>query len=70
MSTTGSRTGRPTSTSATRSIATREPSDYGGPYGADLRFTDFSKDALATKFLPWSEAYLQICVDGWAREVA
>ncbi|MEW6272178.1 MAG: hypothetical protein AB1689_23090 [Thermodesulfobacteriota bacterium] len=44
--------------------------DYGGPYRADLRFTDFSKDALAGKFLPWSEAYLQLCVDGWAREVA
>jgi hypothetical protein len=43
--------------------------DYSGPYRADLRFTDFSKDALATKFLPWSEAYLQLCVDGWAREV-
>jgi hypothetical protein len=44
--------------------------DYSGPYKADLRFTDFSKDALANKFLPWSEAYLQLCVDGWAREVA
>ena len=40
------------------------------PYKADLRFTDFSKDALANKFLPWSEAYLQLCVDGWAHEVA
>ena len=27
-------------------------------------------EALATKFLPWSEAYLQLCVDGWAAEVA
>jgi len=44
--------------------------DYSGPYQADLRFTDFSKEALAGKFLPWSEAYLQLCVDGWAREVA
>lgn len=44
--------------------------DYSGPYKADLRFTDFSKDALANKFLPWSEAYMQLCVDGWAREVA
>jgi hypothetical protein len=44
--------------------------DYSGPYKADLRFTDFSKDALASKFLPWSEAYMQLCVDGWAREVA
>ena len=44
--------------------------DYAGPYKADLRFTDFSKEALATKLLPWSEAYLQLCVDGWAAEVA
>lgn len=44
--------------------------DYGGPYKADLRFTDFSNEALANKFLPWSEAYLQLCVDGWACEVA
>ena len=44
--------------------------DYSGPYRADLRFTDFSKEALATKFLPWSERYLQLCVDGWATEVA
>jgi hypothetical protein len=44
--------------------------DYSGPYRADLRFTDFSKDALANKFLPFSEAYMQLCVDGWAREVA
>jgi hypothetical protein len=44
--------------------------DYSGSYRADLRFTDFSKAALATKFLPWSAAYLQLCVDGWAAEVA
>jgi hypothetical protein len=43
--------------------------DYAGPYRPDLRFTDFSKEALATKILPWSEAYLQLCVDGWAAEV-
>ena len=44
--------------------------DYGGPYRADLRLTDFSTEALATRFLPWSERYLQTCVDGWATEVA
>jgi hypothetical protein len=44
--------------------------DYSGPYRADLRFTDFSAEALATRFLPWSEHYLQTCVDGWATEVA
>ncbi len=44
--------------------------DYSGPWRADLRFTDFSREALATRFLPWSERYLQLCVDGWSREVA
>jgi hypothetical protein len=44
--------------------------DYGGPYRADLRFTDFSKEALAGRILPWSERYLQLVVDGWATEVA
>jgi hypothetical protein len=44
--------------------------DYSGPYRADLRFTDFSKEALATRLLPWSEQYMQLCVDGWAAEVA
>jgi hypothetical protein len=47
-----------------------ELDDYSGPYRPDLRFTDFSKKALATKFLPWSDAYLQVCVDGWAGEVS
>jgi hypothetical protein len=43
--------------------------DYSGPWRPELRFTDFSVEALATKLLPWSEAYLQLCVDGWADEV-
>ena len=40
-----------------------------GPYRSDLRFTDFSAEALATRFLPWSDEYLQLCVDGWSKEV-
>jgi len=44
--------------------------DYSGPYRADLRFTDFAREALADKFLPWSERYMQLCVDGWATEVS
>ena len=47
-----------------------ELADYSGPYRADLRLTDFSREALATKFLPWSDRYMQLCVDGWADEVA
>ena len=34
-----------------------------------MRFTDFSKDALAHKLLPWSEAYRQLALDAWAEEV-
>ena len=29
----------------------------------------FSIEALATKLVPWSELYMQLCVDGWADEV-
>ena len=47
-----------------------ELADYSGPYRQDLRYTDFSREALATKFLPWSEAYMQLCVDGWFAEVS
>jgi hypothetical protein len=44
--------------------------DYSGPYRADLRLTDFSQEALRTTLLPWSEAYMLTCVNGWANEVA
>jgi hypothetical protein len=47
-----------------------ELADYSGPYRAELRLTDFSTEALATKFLPWSEKYMLLCVDGWAAEVS
>jgi hypothetical protein len=47
-----------------------ELDDYRGPYRPDLRFTDFSVEALATRLLPWSEQYLQLCVDAWFGEVA
>src|SRR5262245_11818568 len=43
-----------------------ELADYSGPWRPDLRYTDFSNEALGTKFIPWSEAYMQLCVDGWA----
>lgn len=44
--------------------------DYSGPYKADLRYTDFSKQFLADKVIPWSEAYMQLCVDGWFGEIS
>ena len=47
-----------------------ELADYSGPYRPDLRYTDFSREALATKFIPWSEAYMLLCVDGWFDEVS
>src|SRR5262245_1754326 len=36
--------------------------DYAGPYRSDLRFADFSREALATRFLPCIQAYLKL---GW-----
>jgi hypothetical protein len=47
-----------------------ELDDYSGPYRPDLRLTDFSTDALATRHLPWSEAYMLTCVDAWFAEVS
>jgi hypothetical protein len=47
-----------------------ELEDYSGPYRPDLRFTDFSRNALANRFLPWSEKYLLTCIEGWTTEVA
>jgi hypothetical protein len=46
-----------------------ELEDYSGRYRPDLRFTDFSKDALANRIIPWSEAYLLVCIEGWTTEV-
>lgn len=48
----------------------RELPDYSGDYQADLRFTDFSVSALATHFVPYGEAYMLLCVDGWFDEVS
>lgn len=47
-----------------------ELADYSGSYRPDLRFTDFSKQALAERIIPWSEAYLLVCIEGWTDEVA
>ncbi len=43
--------------------------DYSGPFRSELRFTDFSAEAIATKFVPWSEQYMLLCVNGWSAEV-
>jgi hypothetical protein len=47
-----------------------ELADYSGPYRPDLRFTDFSREALAERFIPFSEGYLLACIEGWTSEVA
>jgi hypothetical protein len=47
-----------------------ELADYSGAYRPDLRFTDFSKEALIQRIIPWSEAYLLVCIEGWTNEVA
>ncbi len=47
-----------------------ELEDYSGPYRPDLRYTDFSVDALYERVLPYSEQYLLATVDAWADEVA
>ncbi len=43
--------------------------DYCGRYRADLRFTDFSREAIAGRLIPWAEAYLELCLEGWADEI-
>jgi hypothetical protein len=47
-----------------------ELADYSGPYRPELRYTDFSREMLASRLIPWSEAYLRLCVDGWSAEIA
>ena len=43
--------------------------DYSGPFKADLRFSDFSNQALVN-MIAMSDEYYRVCVEGWADEVA
>ena len=43
--------------------------DYSGPFKADLRFSDFSNEALVN-MLAMSDEYYRVCVQAWADEVA
>jgi hypothetical protein len=43
--------------------------DYSGPFRADLRFSDFSNEALVN-MLAMSDEYYRVCVEAWADEVA
>ena len=39
--------------------------DYSGPFNQNLRFSDFSNDALI-KMLGMSDEYYRVCIEGWA----
>ncbi len=43
--------------------------DYSGPFKADLRFSDFSNQALVN-MIAMSDEYYRVCVAAWADEVA
>ena len=43
--------------------------DYSGPFKADLRFSDFSNQALVN-MIAMSDEYYRVCVKAWADEVA
>ena len=43
--------------------------DYSGPFKADLRFSDFSNQALVN-MIAMSDEYYRVCVEAWACEVA
>ncbi len=49
--------------------STAELPDYSGPFKADLRFTDFSNEALVSMY-SLSYEYYALLVDAWAAEVA
>jgi hypothetical protein len=42
--------------------------DYSGPFNQNLRFSDFSNDALV-KMLGMSDEYYRVCIEGWANSV-
>lgn len=43
--------------------------DYSGPFKSDLRFSDFSNQALVN-MIAMSDEYYRVCVEAWADEVA
>jgi hypothetical protein len=43
--------------------------DYSGPFRSDLRFSDFSNQALVN-MIAMSDEYYRVCVEAWAGEVA
>ncbi len=49
--------------------ASPELPDYSGPFRSDLRFSDFSNQALVN-MIAMSDEYYRVCVTAWAEEVA
>lgn len=47
----------------------RDLPDYSGPFNPNLRFSDFSNEALVN-MLAMSDEYYRVCVEAWADEVA
>jgi hypothetical protein len=43
--------------------------DYSGPFNQNLRFSDFSNNALIN-MLEMSDEYYRVCIEGWADAVA
>ncbi|HEV2310683.1 MAG TPA: hypothetical protein VGU73_09175, partial [Acidimicrobiia bacterium] len=43
--------------------------DYSGPFRANLRFSDFSNQALVD-MIAMSDEYFRVCVEAWGNEVA
>ena len=55
---------------ARRRLRRRAAPTTAGPYRADLRFTDFSVEALATGSSRGARPTCWLCIDGWTDEVA
>lgn len=47
-----------------------ELGDYSGEYRPEFRLTDFSDEALSDRYIPYVEAYMVLCLDGWFAEVS
>ena len=47
-----------------------ELADYSGEYRPEFRLTDFSREALAERYVPYVEAYMLLTLNGWFDEVS
>lgn len=59
----------PDTRSEIRVDSSAELPDYSGPFRPDLRFSDFSNQALVN-MIEMSDEYYRVCVEAWAEEVA